>query len=278
MKDLLAQGAPVGVLGAGSWGTALATVLARSGFAPLIWARRAALAQAINRDRVNADRLPGITLDPKICATDNLADLGQAPVILYAAPAQSLRPLLSALVVRRPAPVVVICAKGIERDSGRLPTQVVAEVMPSSRTAVLSGPSFAADVARGLPTAVTLAAADPDLAQALALAIGVRSFRPYSSGDPVGAQIGGAVKNVLAIACGIVEGRGLGLSARAALISRGFAEMTRLGVALGARPETLSGLSGLGDLVLTCTASLSRNMAYGLALGRGGGGGGYGGA
>ncbi len=264
-----AQEAGFGVLGAGAWGTALACVLARAGHSPLLWARRPDLAEAINRERRNDARLPGVTLDASIRATGDLAALARAGTILYAGPAQSLRPLLSQLADHQHTSTLILCAKGIERGSGTLLSAVAGEVMPSAQIAVLSGPSFAGDVARDLPTAVTLAAENAALAHRLATRIGIRSFRPYSSSDPIGAQIGGAVKNVLAIACGIVEGRGLGLSARAALISRGFAEMTRLGVALGARAETLSGLSGLGDLVLTCTASQSRNMAFGLALGQG---------
>ncbi len=263
-------GGPVHVLGAGAWGTALATVLVRAGHAPRLWARDAALVDAINRERSNAKRLPGVALDGAITATASLADLCDASALLYAGPAQALRTLLGDLTPHlTDGAALVICAKGIERGSGLLLSQVAAEAAPGLRVAILSGPSFAADVAHGLPTAITLAADDAALAEDLAVWIGVPTFRPYSSADPVGAQIGGAVKNVLAIACGIVEGRGLGASARAALISRGFAEMTRLGVAMGAQAETLAGLSGLGDLVLTCTSGQSRNMALGLALGRG---------
>ncbi len=261
---------PVAVLGAGAWGTALASVLARRGHAPTLWARDPAVVAAINQTHANPKALPEVALDPTISATTRLADLAPARFVLYALPAQIIRATLSVLAPHlAPDTPLVLCAKGLERDTGALLSEIVSETLPTARPAVLSGPSFAADVARGLPTAITLAAEDEDLANRMVDRIGIPTFRPYSSQDLIGAQIGGAVKNVLAIACGIVEGCGLGMSARAALISRGFAEMNRLGVALGARSETLAGLSGLGDLVLTCTSIMSRNMTLGVALGEG---------
>jgi len=214
--------------------------------------------------------LPGVDLAPAIRATANIAHLSSADLILATTPAQYMRDVLTALAahLRQGAPVI-LCAKGVEQGSLQLMTQVLAETLPEARPAVLSGPSFAAEVARGLPTAVTLACPDPALGEALAQVLATPIFRPYLSDDLIGAEAGGAVKNVLAIACGVVEGRGLGRSAHAALITRGFAEMTRFGVALGGRADTLAGLCGLGDLVLTCSSPQSRNMSVGLALGRG---------
>ncbi len=260
----------IGLLGAGAWGTALASVAVRAGGIPRLWAREDAVVQSINNKRTNPDFLPGITLDPAIRATRSLSDLASSGMILSVVPAQHQRTVLSELGPHlAPGTPIVICAKGVEQDTGKLMSEVVREAVPHGVPAVLSGPSFAADVARGLPTAITLAAEDLTLAEALAARIGIATFRPYASSDPIGAQIGGTVKNVLAIACGIVDGRGLGTSARAALTARGFAEMTRLGQAMGGRLETLTGLSGLGDLVLTCNSSQSRNMTLGQALGRG---------
>jgi glycerol-3-phosphate dehydrogenase (NAD(P)+) len=260
----------VGVIGGGAWGTALAQVAARAGLAPTLWAREPGVVEAINAAHENPLFLPGLRLDPAIVATGALADLGQADFILATAPAQHLRAVLRefALHARLGLPIV-LCAKGIEQGSLKLMTQVLAETVTGAASAVLSGPSFAAEVARGLPTAITLACPDPDLAKALADAIATPTFRPYLSADMIGAEAGGAVKNVLAIACGVVEGRGLGRSAHAALVTRGFAELTRLAVALGGRAETVAGLCGLGDLVLTCSSAQSRNMSLGLALGRG---------
>ncbi len=262
----------VAILGMGAWGTALSTVVARAGCAPLLWGRDEKVAARINEAHENPAFLPGVRLEPAITATTDLAQVEGARIVLSAIPAQSHRTVLSTLTSRWYAPAglpVIICAKGVERDTGKLMSEVVREAIPGARPAVLSGPSFAADVARGLPTAITLAAEDLDLAGDLSAAIGIPTFRPYASSDLIGAQVGGAVKNVLAIACGIVDGRNLGTSARAALTTRGFAEMARLGVAMGARMETLAGLSGLGDLVLTCNSTLSRNMRLGLALGQG---------
>ncbi len=260
----------VGVIGGGAWGTALAQVCARAGLKPTLWAREPEVVQSIRDRRENAAFLPGVALDEPVQATGDFADLAGADFILAVPPAQFTRATLSAFAAHTRAGLpVVLCSKGIEQGALKLMTEVLAETLPEAAPAVLSGPSFAGEVARGLPTAVTLACPDPDLGPRLAEAIASPAFRPYLADDMVGAEAGGAVKNVLAIACGIVEGRGLGRSAHAALITRGFAEMTRLGVALGARAETLAGLCGLGDLVLTCSSPQSRNMSVGLALGGG---------
>ena len=260
----------IGVVGAGAWGTALAQVAAKAGRRVTLWAREPEVAEGINARHENATFLPGIALDPDIRATAALADMAAADALLMVTPAQHMRRVLSelgpALAAGTP---VVLCAKGIEQESGKLLTEVLAEAAPHATPAVLSGPSFAAEVARGLPTAVTLACTDEGTAEALAHAIGLPTFRPYYSADLIGAEIGGAVKNVLAIACGIVEGKQFGDSARAALTTRGFAELTRLGLAMGAHVETLMGLSGLGDLILTCNSPKSRNMSLGMALGEG---------
>jgi glycerol-3-phosphate dehydrogenase (NAD(P)+) len=260
----------VAVVGAGAWGTALALVARRAGRNVTIAAREREVVEAINAAHVNTVFLPGVILDEGIRATaDAGAAVASADMVLLAAPAQHLRAVAAAIAPRLPkdAPVVIV-AKGVERGTGKLMSEVAAETMPRARIAVLSGPTFAAEVARGLPTAVTLAA-DETIGMRLADAIGSTTFRPYLSNDPIGAQIGGAVKNVIAIACGIVTGRGMGDNARAALMTRGLAEIMRLGAALGGRPETLMGLSGLGDLSLTCNGPQSRNMSLGIALGKG---------
>ena len=260
----------VGVLGGGAWGTALAQVCARAGLAPTLWAREADAVASINELRSNQMFLPGVILDTGVRATGDIADLAQSDFVLAAAPAQHMRGVLQHFAQHAAAGLpIVLCAKGVEQGSLKLMAEVLAETIPSAAPAVLSGPSFAAEVARGLPTAITLACPDADLAKALAEAIATPAFRPYLSGDMIGAEAGGAIKNVLAIACGIVEGRGLGRSAHAALVTRGFAELTRLAVALGGKAETVAGLCGLGDLVLTCSSAQSRNMSVGLALGRG---------
>jgi glycerol-3-phosphate dehydrogenase (NAD(P)+) len=259
-----------GIIGAGAWGTALAQSCARAGLEVVLWAREPQVAQAIARTAENPLFLPGVRLDPTISATTDPAALRGADLIFATPPAQHLRMTLTAFApsIAGGTPVL-LCAKGIEAGSLALTTQVLADTVPQARPAVLSGPSFAEEVARGLPTAVTLAADDTVLADAIARAIATPVFRPYVSGDMIGAQAGGAIKNVLAIACGVVEGRGLGASARAALITRGFAELTRLAVALGGEAQTVAGLCGLGDLVLTCSSLMSRNMSLGAALGRG---------
>jgi glycerol-3-phosphate dehydrogenase (NAD(P)+) len=260
----------VGVIGAGAWGTALAEVAARAGLDVALWAHEPETAQTIAAANENPLYLPGVKLSPTVHTTASLADLGDADLVLAVCPAQHMRATLTAFAPHaRPGLPVALCAKGVEQGTLKLMTEVLAETLPEARAAVLSGPSFAAEVARGLPCAVTLACADAALGAEIAQALATPTFRPYLSDDLVGAEAGGAVKNVLAVACGVVEGRGLGRSAHAGLITRGFAEMTRLGVALGARAETLAGLCGLGDLVLTCSSSQSRNMSLGIALGRG---------
>lgn len=260
----------IAILGAGAWGTALAAVVASAGRQALLWTRNPALAEEISRQHRNSVYLPNIELDPSIRATAEPADLAGVDAVLLVTPSQHLRSIATRFAAVLPEAVpLVLCCKGIERGSGKLMTDVAAEVLPGRPLAVLSGPTFAAEVARGLPTAVTLASDDPALAAELVTALGSRSFRPYQANDPLGAEVGGAVKNVIAIACGIVEGRDLGANARAALITRGLAEIVRLGLARGGRVETLMGLSGFGDLTLTCTAVQSRNYALGLALGKG---------
>lgn len=260
----------IAVVGAGAWGSGLAHVCCRADHKVLLWGRDPGLVAGLNARHENPTYLPGIPLDAEIEATSRLADLAAARLCLLVVPAQALREVAEELAGVLGADVpVVLCAKGIEAKTNLLMTEVAAEVLPGRPLAVLSGPTFAAEVARGLPTAVTLASEDRDLAARLVVTLGSRSFRPYLSDDPLGAEIAGAVKNVLAIACGIVAGRHLGDNARAALITRGLAEMSRLVFAHGGKPETLMGLAGLGDLTLTCTATQSRNYSFGVALGRG---------
>ena len=261
----------IAIIGGGAWGTALALVAARAGARVMLWARDPAIAAAINERHENAVYLPGIALDRAIAATtDPEVALDGADAVLLVVPAQFMRGVLARLKPLLPGPLpLLLCAKGIETESLRTMSELAAEVAPDCPVAVLSGPSFAGEVARDLPTAVTIASRDAALAEAFTAALGTTRFRPYRSHDPIGVEIGGAVKNVLAIACGIVEGRGLGDNARAALITRGLSEMIRLGGAKGAQAETFRGLSGLGDLVLTCTAGQSRNYTLGVALGHG---------
>lgn len=259
-----------GVIGAGAWGTALAQVASRAGLDVLLQAREPEVVESIRARRVNEAFLPGITLDDRVSVTADLADLAACDVILAVPPAQHMRSTLTAFAAHhRPGVPVILCSKGIERGSLKLMTEVLAETLPDAPAAVLSGPSFAGEVARGLPSAVTLACADEALGEELMWTLSAPGFRPYLASDLIGAEVGGAIKNVLAIACGMSEGRGLGRSAHAALITRGFAEMTRMGVALGGKAETVAGLCGLGDLVLTCSSPQSRNMSLGLALGQG---------
>jgi len=259
----------VAVIGAGAWGTALAGVAARAGRDVVLFARTPESAARIAESRINP-KLSGVLLSPDIALTDEPARAAAADIILIATPAQNLRQAVAALAPHLgPTTPVIACAKGIERGSLRFMTEVIAETAPEAIPAILSGPSFADDVARGLPTAVTLAARDEALAAALVQALGSSTFRPYHTTDVRGVEIGGAAKNVLAIAAGIVVGRKLGASALAALTTRGFSELVRLGRACGARPETMAGLSGLGDLILTCGSPQSRNFALGIALGRG---------
>jgi glycerol-3-phosphate dehydrogenase (NAD(P)+) len=260
----------VGVIGGGAWGTALAQVCARAGREVILWAREPDVVETINARHENVSFLAGIPLEPQIRATGQLSDLAGADLVLAVPPAQHMRSTLLAFAPHaRPGLPVLLCSKGVEQGSLKLMTEVLAETLPEAAPAVLSGPSFAAEVARGLPTAVTLACPDMAQAERLAEAIATPMFRPYFATDMIGAEAGGAVKNVLAIACGIVEGRGLGRSAHAALITRGFSELTRLAIALGGEAETVAGLCGLGDLVLTCSSPQSRNMSVGLALGKG---------
>ncbi len=261
----------IGVIGAGAWGTALAQASAAAGRRVTLWAREAEVVRSIAATHENTLFLPGVSLHPAIAATGDAAALQAADAILLVCPAQHLRAVVQmfAAHVRAGVPVL-ICAKGIERATGLLMPEVARAGAPSLTFGMLSGPSFAAEVVRGLPCAVTLALDDAALAEEVARAIGSLAVRPYVSSDVVGVAIGGAVKNVLAIACGIVEGRGFGESARAALTTRGFAEMTRFGLALGARVETMGGLSGLGDLMLTASSRQSRNFSLGVRLAQGG--------
>lgn len=259
----------ISVVGAGAWGTALANATARAGRDVVLYARDRVAAEQIAQTRANP-KLPGIQLTKGIAVTSDLAQAGKADAVLLVTPAQSLRQAAIALAPHlAPDTPVIVCAKGIERGTHQFMTQIVAEVAPHAVPAILSGPSFDVDVARGLPTAVTLATAHEALAKALVHALGSATFRPYHSTDVRGVEIGGAAKNVLAIAAGIVAGRKLGASALAALTTRGFAELMRLGLACGAKAETIAGLSGLGDLLLSCSSPQSRNFSHGIALGKG---------
>jgi glycerol-3-phosphate dehydrogenase (NAD(P)+) len=259
----------IAVLGGGAWGTALALTCVRAGRSVTLWEHEPANAEHLAQKR-ESRFLPGVRLDQRIIVTRELALAMRSEAVLMAVPAQAVR-----AVTRELAPLIaeatplIVCAKGIEHGTRKFMSEIIAECAPSAIPAILSGPSFAADVARGLPTAVTLAAADGAIAARLSAAIGSSTFRPYHSTDVRGVELGGATKNVLAIAAGIVTGRALGASAAAALITRGFAELARFGKAYGARAETMMGLSGLGDLILTCSTPQSRNFSYGVALGKG---------
>jgi len=261
----------LGVIGGGAWGTALAATARRAGRDVALWAREPEVAESLNAGRGNPLFLPDVALPEGIAAgTDAAAVVRDADAVLLVTPAQVLRTVCADLAPHWPAGVpAVICAKGLETEGGATMLDAVADSLPGVPLAVLSGPTFAAEVAQGLPAAVTLACRDRSLGETLVEALGTPAFRPYWSDDLVGVQVGGAVKNVLAIACGIVEGRGLGDNARAALITRGLAELSRLAAAMGGRPETLMGLSGLGDLILTASSSQSRNYSLGVALGQG---------
>lgn len=256
-----------GVVGGGAWGTALAQLLAAEGAPVTIWAREEEVIAAINAEHRNPLFLPGAALSPSLVATADPGALAGCDALLVVVPVPFLRAVLADLPAGDSP--LVFCSKGMEAGSFAFPIDIARRLCPGRPLAVLSGPTFAHEVAAGLPTAITLAADDAATAEALAQALARPHFRPYVSTDMIGAEIGGAVKNILAIACGIVDGAGLGLNARAALISRGFAEMSRFGLARGAKPETLAGLAGLGDLVLTCTSANSRNFALGQGLGRG---------
>jgi glycerol-3-phosphate dehydrogenase (NAD(P)+) len=259
-----------GIVGGGAWGTALAQTMRRAGLDAALWAYEVETVREINTHHTNRVYLPGVALDPRIRATAKLGDLADAEVLLLVVPSQFVRRVAKdlAMFVRQGTPLI-ICTKGLEAESGKVMTEVVREVLPGARLAVLSGPSFASEVARNLPAALTLACDSENLGTGLASVLGHRTFRLYWTDDMLGAQIGGTVKNVLAIAAGIVNGRQLGESAHAALMTRGFAEFVRFGTRLGARFETMAGLSGLGDLMLTCSSTQSRNMSLGQALGQG---------
>ncbi len=260
----------IGVVGAGAWGTALATTARRAGRDVVIQCHESEVADAINKKHENTVFLPGVALDPNIRATIDLEELSSCDALLLVMPAQFLRGVTSQMAPSwREGVPAVICAKGIEQDTGALLSEVASETLPGVTLAVLSGPTFAIEVAKGLPTAITLASRNPETAAALSVAIGTRTFRAYRSDDIIGAELGGAIKNVFAIGSGIIEGRKLGDNARAAFITRGLAEIARLAMAKGADPETLVGLSGLGDLTLTCNAMQSRNFSLGFALGEG---------
>ena len=257
----------VAVIGGGAWGTALAQVAAAGGREVLLWALEDEVVSAVNKIHENPLFLKGLKLSPSIQATSNFSDLSAADLWLVVTPAQHMRAILGRLpCTGKP---LVLCSKGIEEGSGLMLHEVAKQACPNSQVAVLSGPTFAHEVAAGLPTAVTVACEDEQLGEQIRQRLAIPTFRTYWTDDVAGAEVGGAVKNVLAIACGVVEGRKLGLNARSALIARGFAEMTRFGLALGARRETLAGLSGLGDLVLTCSSTSSRNFSLGKAIGEG---------
>ncbi len=260
------SGARIGVVGGGAWGTALAQIIAMREPVTL-WARSAEVVAAINRDHANPAYLPDIALLPTIHATGDLGALADCELLIVVTPAQAMRDVLAGLPPSTQP--LILCCKGIEAGTGLLMSEVASAIRPGAPIAVLSGPTFAHEVAAGLPTAATLACADEALGEALAERLARPAFRPYRSADVIGAEIGGAVKNVLAIACGVVAGAGLGQNAAAALIARGFAEMRRFGERRGARAETLAGLAGLGDLVLTCSSTASRNYSLGVGLGRG---------
>lgn len=260
----------ISIIGGGAWGTALAQTLSYNDANVTLWAREPEIVEDINERHVNRVFLPGVDLNASIRATGDLAKVAAADAILAVAPAQHLRAVLSDLARHLPVGVpIVICSKGIEQATGKFMGDVLEEVVPQATRAVLSGPSFAADVARGLPSALTLACRNEAVGRALTASLSSRQMRLYWSSDVLGAELGGSVKNVLAIAAGIVEGRGLGTSAHAAIVTRGFAELRRFGDVMGARPETLLGLSGLGDLILTCGSAQSRNMSLGRGLGEG---------
>lgn len=268
--DAFLQLRSISIIGGGAWGTALAQTLSYNDANVTLWAREPEIVEDINARHVNRVFLPGVDLNVSIRATGDLAKVAAADAILAVAPAQHLRAVLSDLARHLPDGVpIVICSKGIEQATGKFMGDVLEEVVPQATRAVLSGPSFAADVARGLPSALTLACRNEAVGRALTASLSSRQMRLYWSSDVLGAELGGSVKNVLAIAAGIVEGRGLGTSAHAAIVTRGFAELRRFGDVMGARPETLLGLSGLGDLILTCGSAQSRNMSLGRGLGEG---------
>ncbi len=260
----------IGVIGAGAWGTALSTVAARNGHKVALWDPAHEIAEMVNREHRHPFALKGVQLDPAIIGKRDLEETAGAAMLLVAVPAQSMRTALEGLnQYIKPGTILVICAKGIEIGTGSLMSQIVGQCIPQANTAILSGPTFASEVARGQPTAVTLATNDREVGERIVHAIGGQSFRPYLSNDVIGTQVAGAIKNVLAIACGIAQGRKLGDNARSAVITRGIAEIGRLSLALGGKPETLMSLSGIGDVVLTCTSEQSRNYSLGVNIGAG---------
>ena len=260
----------ISVIGSGSWGSALAQTIASKGLDVTLWARRADVADEINQDHTNEARLSGVTLDQHITATADLLDALKNDIILMVTPAQAMRSILKQMAGHiRADHVLVLCSKGIEQNSLLLMSEVVEEIIPGTKTAILSGPNFANEIARGKPAATTLACANHDLAVTLQNVIASKYFRPYITTDIIGTQIAGALKNVIAIACGIAKGLDMGESARASLVTRGLTEITRLGIAMGAKPETFLGQSGVGDMMLTCSSEQSRNFSLGLSLGRG---------
>lgn len=260
----------IGIIGAGAWGTAMGEVFAKNGQDVLIWAKEADVVAGINVNHENAMYLPKIPLSDPLKATEDLQKIPDNKIILVATPAQFVRPTLEQIKDKiTPEHRLVICAKGIELETGLLMSQVVQQVVPHAVVAIMTGPTFARELASGMPGAVTIAAAKKDIGEELQKALGHPGFRPYFSDDIIGAQLGGAIKNVIAIACGVVRGRKMGDSARAALLTRGVAEIGRLGVAMGAKKETLLGMCGIGDLMLTCSSMQSRNFSLGVALGEG---------
>ncbi len=260
----------IGVVGAGAWGTALAQIYAKGGAHVVLWALEPDVVEAVNATRENSFYLKGVMLDPKIRATNRLGALSKCEILLLVTPAQHIRTVLTELKGEISAgTVLVICSKGIEQKTGILSSEICREILPDNPVAVLTGPTFATEIAIGMPAAVTLAVGDKDVAKILQKALGLKHFRPYLTDDIIGAQLGGAIKNVIAIACGIVYGRKLGESACAALLTRGLAEMGRLAVAMGAKRQTLMGMCGMGDLILTATSLQSRNFSFGAALGEG---------
>ena len=262
-------GQTVGVIGAGAWGTALAQAMASHDRNVTIWARESEVVEAINTKHENTVFLPGIPLTEKLKASGSLSEVAGMDILLIVTPAQHVRTTLQSIKDEIQGKAVVLCSKGIELKTGLLMSQVAKEVVPDATIAVLTGPTFASEIAKGLPGAATIAVKDKDVGQELQIVIGVPRFRPYTTTDVIGTQLGGAIKNVIAIACGVVAGRQLGESARAALLTRGVAEIARLGVAMGAKRETLLGMCGIGDLTLTCSSMQSRNFSLGFALGEG---------
>jgi glycerol-3-phosphate dehydrogenase (NAD(P)+) len=264
----MAEYQSVGIIGAGAWGTALAVAARRAGRDVVLWGYERETVEEINHGHSNHIYLPGVTLEPGIRATAKTTDVAAADLILMVVPSQFFRSVAGEFKKHIGPKPVIICTKGFE-DTGKMMADIIAEALPEAMPGVMAGPSFAGEIARGLPAALTLATRSEEVGHAVANSLGSRSLRLYWTNDMLGAQLGGAVKNVIAIACGIVTGRELGSNAQAGLMTRGFAELMRFGTAMGARPETLTGLSGLGDLILTCSSDQSRNMSLGKALGEG---------